>query len=277
MTDSVFERPASPAAIPTHLRDLAVQLALQAGELMLSRRAAGFSVSTKSSATDVVTDADHAVEQLLREELAQLRPEDSVLGEEGGERTRAGAEVRWVLDPIDGTVNYMLGLPQFAVSIAAQVAGRTVAGCVLNPSSGDLFSAALGDGAYLGARRLNGPRAVPLDQAVVATGFAYDAGRRARQGKAAGELLGHVGNLRRMGSAALDLCSLAAGWVDLYYEGPLGEWDFAAGLLIAEEAGVRTSGLAGRPAGTHLIAGGHPDVAPEFFDLLTELGVPEIG
>lgn len=277
MTDSAFERPVSHSATPAELRDLAVQLALRAGELMLSRRAAGFSVSTKSSATDVVTDVDHAVEQLLRDELARLRPADSVLGEEGGEQARAGAEVRWVLDPIDGTVNFMLGLPQFAVSIAAQMAGRTVAGCVLNPSSGDLFSAALGEGAFLGGRRLSGPRAVPLDQAVVATGFGYDAGRRARQGKAAGELLGRVGNLRRLGSAALDLCYLAAGWVDLYYEGPLGEWDFAAGLLIAEEAGVRTSGLGGRPAGPHLIAGGHPDAAPEFFDLLTELGVAEIG
>lgn len=277
MTDSVFERPSSHSATLAELRDLAVQLADRAGKLMLSRRAAGFSVSTKSSATDVVTDADHAVERLLRDELARWRPGDSVLGEEGGERSRAGAEVRWVLDPIDGTVNFMLGLPQFAVSIAAQVAGRTVAGCVLNPSSGDLFSAALGEGAYLGSRRLTGPRSVPLDQAVVATGFSYDAGRRARQGRAAGELLGHVGNLRRLGSAALDLCYLAAGWVDLYYEGPLGEWDFAAGLLIAEEAGVQTSGLADRPAGPQLVAGGHPDVAPKFFELLTDLGVAEIG
>lgn len=277
MTDSVFERPASRSATPTELRDLAVHLADRAGQLMLSRRVAGFSVSTKSSATDVVTDADHAVEQLLRNELARWRPEDSVLGEEGGERARAGAEVRWVLDPIDGTVNFMLGLPQFAVSIAAQVAGRTVAGCVLNPSSGDLFSAAVGEGAYLGSRRLTGPRSVPLDQAVVATGFSYDAGRRARQGRAAGELLGHVGNLRRSGSAALDLCYLAAGWVDLYYEGPLGEWDFAAGLLIAEEAGVQTSGLGDRPAGPQLVAGGHPDVAPKFFQLLTDLGIAEIG
>lgn len=284
MTDRVSELPHGGSASPVELRDLAVELAAKAGDLMLGRRAAGFSVSTKSSATDVVTDADRAVEQLLRDELARLRPADSVLGEEGGEQAgeqygeqaRADAPVRWVLDPIDGTVNFMLGLPQFSVSIAAQVAGRTVAGCVLNPSSGDLFSAALGEGAYLRGRRLSGPRAVPLDQAVVATGFGYDAARRARQGKAAGELLGHVGNLRRLGSAALDLCYLAAGWVDLYYEGPLGEWDFAAGLLIAQEAGVRTSGLRGRPPGTHLIAAAHPDLAEEFFTLLTDLGVADI-
>jgi myo-inositol-1(or 4)-monophosphatase len=258
---------------PAELADIARQLAGQAGELMLRGRAAGLSVSTKSSVTDVVTDVDRAVEQMLRAELARLRPADSVLGEEGGEHQQPGSAVRWVLDPIDGTVNFMLGLPQFAVSIAAQLHGRTVAGCVLNPSSGDEFSAILGRGAFLGNRRLTGPRSVPLDQAVVATGFGYDPGRRARQGALVGQLLAHVGNLRRLGSAALDLCSLAAGWVDLYFEGPLGEWDFAAGLLIATEAGVATSGLNGRPAGTSMVAGAHPERAGQFFDLLTELGV----
>jgi myo-inositol-1(or 4)-monophosphatase len=250
---------------------------------MLRHQAAGLSVSTKSSVTDVVTDADYAVEEFLRTALAQLRPADSILGEEGGEAeattqdAEAGSQVRWVLDPIDGTVNYMLGLPQFAVSIAAQVRGQTVAGCVLNPSSGDLFRAAAGHGAFLGDRRLSGPRSVPLEQAVLATGFSYDPARRARQGKAVGQLLGRVGNLRRLGSAALDLCALAAGWVDLYYEGPLGEWDFAAGLLIAAEAGVATSGLRGRPAGVEMVAGAHPDRAEEFFDLLTANGVADIG
>jgi myo-inositol-1(or 4)-monophosphatase len=266
---------------PVRLADLAVELAGQAGALMLRHQAAGLSVSTKSSVTDVVTDADHAVEEHLRTALAQLRPHDSILGEEGGERAGAaqlaGAPVRWVLDPIDGTVNYMLGLPQFAVSIAAQVQGRTVAGCVLNPSSGHVFRAAVGHGAFLGDRRLTGPRPAPLNEAVVATGFSYDPARRARQGEAVGQLLGRVGNLRRLGSAALDLCALAAGWVDLYYEGPLGEWDFAAGLLIASEAGVATSGLRGRPAGVEMVAGAHPERAEEFFDLLTAIGVADIG
>jgi myo-inositol-1(or 4)-monophosphatase len=270
---------------PDELRLLAVELAGQAGELMLARQAAGLSVASKSSPTDVVTDADHAVEELLRAELARRRPGDAILGEEGGEhraRDDRGAErsgnqpgpppVRWLLDPIDGTVNFMLGLPHFAVSIAAQLHGRTVAGCVLNPVSGDLFHATLGAGAFHGDRRLTGPRRVALAEAVVATGFGYDPALRARQGEIVGRLLARVGNLRRQGSAALDLCALAAGWVDLYYEGPLGEWDFAAGLLIAEEAGVRASGLYGRPPGTHLVAAGHPDQAEEFFALLTELG-----
>ena len=262
---------------PVRLADIAVELAGQAGALALRRQAAGLSVSSKSSVTDVVTDADRAVEEFLRTALARLRPADSVLGEEGGAAGHDGSPVRWLLDPIDGTVNFLLGLPYFAVSIAAQVHGRTVAGCVLNPSSGALFRAAAGHGAFLGDRRLTGPRSVPLEQAVLATGFNYDPALRARQGRVVGELLGRVGNLRRLGSAALDLCALAAGWIDLYYEGPLQEWDFAAGLLIATEAGVATSGLRGRPAGTHLVAGAHPERAVEFFELLTATGVAEIG
>jgi myo-inositol-1(or 4)-monophosphatase len=258
------------------LVELAVELAGRAGELMLRHRAAGLSVATKSSVTDLVTDADHAVEDFLRTALGRLRPADSILGEEGGAAGPGGSAVRWVLDPIDGTVNYLLGLPQFAVSIAAQVHGRTVAGCVLNPSSGEVFRAVLGHGAFLGEQRLTGPRSVPLEQAVVATGFSYDQARRARQGVAVGQLLARVGNLRRLGSAALDLCALAAGRVDMYYEGPLGEWDFAAGLLIATEAGVVTSGLRGRPAGSALVAGAHPDRAEEFFGLLTEIGVADL-
>jgi myo-inositol-1(or 4)-monophosphatase len=261
---------------PMHLSDIAVELAGRAGALAMRHQAAGLTVTSKSSVTDVVTDADRAVEEFLRTALAELRPMDSVLGEEAGAGGAAGSPVRWVLDPIDGTVNFMLGLPYFGVSIAAQVHGETVAGCVHNPATGELFRAAIGHGAFLGDRRLTGPRPVPLDQAVLATGFSYDPARRARQGRAVGELLATVGNLRRLGSAALDLCALAAGWVDLYYEGPLNEWDFAAGLLVATEAGVATSGLRGRPAGPQLVAGAHPRRAEEFFALLTAAGVAEI-
>ncbi|UQX86707.1 inositol monophosphatase [Jatrophihabitans telluris] len=254
------------------LRRIAVRLATKAGELVLAQRRAGFAVTTKSSATDVVTDVDRNSEQFLRAELARLRPGDAVLGEETGEVSGTDTGVRWVVDPIDGTVNFLLGLPQYAISIAAQIEGRTVAGCVHNPVSGDTFHAQLGGGAWLGHDRLSGPRSVPLAQAVVATGFGYDADYRARQGEIVGRLLGEIGNLRRLGSAALDLCALAAGWVDLYFEGPLGEWDFAAGLLIATEAGVSTSGLDGHPAGADFVAAGHPDAAPEFFAALQRLG-----
>ncbi|MDQ1736747.1 MAG: monophosphatase [Pseudonocardiales bacterium] len=268
------ERVSAPAEVPSpaELESLAIELAGRAGQLMLKRRAAGFEVDTKSSITDVVTDADRAVEAYLVTELGRLRPADGVFGEERGVSARSGSGVRWILDPIDGTVNFMLGLPQFAVSIAAEVNGAVVAGCVHNPVSGDFFHAASGQGAYLDQTRLTGPRAVPLDQAVVATGFGYDRAQRAAQGEVVGKLLARVGNLRRLGSAALDLCALAAGWIDLYYEGSLSEWDFAAGALIATEAGVSLSGPAGRPPGVAMIAGGHPERAAEFFALLDELG-----
>lgn len=274
---TAMETASTDSPDPAELAEIAVELAGRAGTLALRHQAAGLLVSTKSAVTDVVTDADRAVEEFLRTALGQLRPGDSILGEEGGAADQAGSQVRWLLDPIDGTVNFVLGLPYFSVSIAAQVEGRTVAACVLNPASGDVFHAAAGHGAYLGDRRLNGPRSVPLEQAVVATGFDYQAARRARQGRAAGELLAHVGNLRRLGSAALDLCALAAGWIDLYYEGPLNEWDFAAGLLIAAEAGVATSGLRGRPAGPEMIVGAHPECVEDFCELLTAIGVADIG
>ncbi|MCW2541709.1 MAG: Inositol-phosphate phosphatase [Frankiales bacterium] len=275
MTSAAIPDPAGLPPVQAELARLTRELAVAAGELALLRRSQGLDIDTKSSVTDVVTDADRAVEEYLISELHRLRPGDAVLGEEGGEQ-RTGSRVRWLLDPIDGTVNFMLGLPQFAVSIAAEVDGVTVAGCVHNPVSGATFHAELGGGAFLGDQQLTGPRSVPLAEAIVATGFGYDAGRRGRQGRVVGELLGQVGNLRRLGSASLDLCALAIGWVDLYYEGPLGPWDIAAGLLIAAEAGVQLSGLDGRPAGPWFVAGGHPDGAPEFFAVLTDLGAHRV-
>jgi myo-inositol-1(or 4)-monophosphatase len=258
-------------ALKTELRDIAIDLARRAGSLAMELRTADLIVDTKSSVTDVVTDADRAVEAFLISELSRLRPSDGIVGEERGQSATSNTGVRWVLDPIDGTVNFMLGFPFYAVSIAAEFDGVAIAGCVYGPAADQLFHAVAGEGAYLGEQRLRGPRSVPLDQSVVATGFGYDPGLRARQGKVVGELLARVGNLRRAGSAALDLCAIAAGWVDLYFEGPLNEWDIAAGALIAAEAGVQLSGLRGRPAGPKFIAGAHPDRAADFFGMLEEL------
>lgn len=260
------------AADPAELAGLAVELAREAGVLMLDRRSAGLAVSTKSSPTDVVTDADRAVEQFLGDELRRKRPGDAVLGEEGttgpddGSTARTG--VRWIIDPIDGTVNFMLGLPQFSVSIAAEVDGQVVAGCVHNPSSGALFHATLGGGAFLDGERLAGPRDVELGEAVVATGFAYDADKRAQQGAVLAQVVHRVGNIRRMGSAALDLCALAAGWVDAYYEATLHYWDYAAGALIAAEAGAAVRGLYGRPPGSDMLIAAHPSRIAEFAAML---------
>jgi myo-inositol-1(or 4)-monophosphatase len=179
--------------------------------------------------------------------------------------------VRWLLDPIDGTVNFVLGLPQYAISVAAEVDGTTVAGAVFNPAAGELYQARAGHGAFLGSRRLSGPRDVPLARAVVGTGFGYAAARRARQAPVVAALLPQVGDIRRLGSAALDLCAVAAGRLDAYYEAGLNPWDYAAGTLIAQEAGCAVSGLRGRPPEPRFVAAAGPSTAQAFFDLLERL------
>lgn len=262
---------------PAELAELAIELALGAAEVVRSARGRRLQIATKSTDTDLVTAADAASETWLRDQLARRRPHDTVLGEEGGEQ--AGADpgdavtgrVRWVVDPIDGTVNFVLGLPQYAVSVAAQVDGRTVAGAVCNPASGELFHARLGGGAYLGERRLSGPRDVPLSRAVVGTGFGYDARVRAAQAGVVARLLPRVADIRRMGAAALDLCAVAAGRLDAYFESGLHPWDYAAGVLVATEAGCRAGGLRGRPVGPHFAAVAGPGLAAEFTALLEQL------
>jgi myo-inositol-1(or 4)-monophosphatase len=214
------------------LEELAVDLAVGAADVVRGWTSRRYAVSSKSGATDLVTEADRACEQWLLDRLAVLRPDDSVLGEEGARRDGTSG-VRWVLDPIDGTVNFILGLPQYAVSVAAQVRGAVVAGAVCNPVSAEVFHASLGGGAFLDGRRLDGPRNVPLARAVVGTGFAYDPVLRARQAVVVAGLLPLVADIRRLGAASLDLCAVAAGRLDAYFEVGLNELDYAAGLLIA--------------------------------------------
>jgi myo-inositol-1(or 4)-monophosphatase len=249
------------------LEQLAVALAEGAAEVVRQRRHEQLSVAAKSTATDLVTEVDKATEQWLVEQLAVRRPHDAILGEEGGGRPGRNS-VRWLLDPIDGTVNFVLGIPMFAVSVAAEVSGVVVAGAVCNPTTGETFHAHLGGGAYLGSERLNGPRDVPLARAVVGTGFGYDASVRARQVAVLAPLLPQVADVRRLGAAALDLCFLAAGRLDAYFEAGLNPWDHAAGGLVAVEAGCATSGLRGRPPSGQLYAAAGAALAPAFFALL---------
>ncbi|GAB3142439.1 inositol monophosphatase family protein [Amycolatopsis stemonae] len=223
------------------LKSVATQVATEAAELVREAwagMAAGRSVAvgTKSGDTDVVTAVDHESERLVRARLAELRPGEPVLGEEGG--GAAGDGVTWVVDPIDGTVNFLYGLPWFAVSVAAQVAGESVAGAVVEPASGRVWSAARGQGAFLDGRRLAVSAPDRLDLTLVGTGFAYSAERRVRQARFGAELVGRVRDIRRNGAASLDLCAVAAGWLDAYVEHGLHRWDWAAGALIAAEAGA---------------------------------------
>jgi myo-inositol-1(or 4)-monophosphatase len=228
---------------PTDLLELAVRLVREAGELARTgRRRALSGIASKSTPTDIVTELDRATERLVSDGLRAARPDDEILGEESG--VSAGSSgVRWVLDPIDGTVNYVYGLPQYAVSLAAQVAGRTVAGVVRNPESGEEWTAVRGGGAWRAGERLRGSAVSTLDQALVGTGFAYDA---------------RVRDIRRFGAASLDLCFAAEGRLDAYYERGLQPWDLAAGALIAEEAGLLVTGLNGDPAGEAMAVAAPP-------------------
>jgi myo-inositol-1(or 4)-monophosphatase len=256
---------------------LAVDVAREAADLVARGRAsAGDSVDVKSSPVDVVTAVDRASERLITERLLAARPDDGLLGEEGTARTGTSG-VRWVVDPIDGTVNFLYDVPAYAVSIAAEVDGQAVAGAVLNVATGELFTAATGSGAFLSApghpepRRLTGSRPSSLAQTLVATGFGYREEQRRAQGAAVARLLPRVRDIRRFGSAALDLCAVAAGRVDAYYELDLNRWDHAAGALVAAEAGVTVTGLAGRPFAEPMAIAAASSVAEAFVDLVAEL------
>lgn len=225
---------------PLALRDVALDVAREAAALVRARGEGEVRVAaTKSSATDVVTEADRASEQLVTALLGAARPDDGLLGEEGAS-TAGASGVRWVVDPIDGTVNFLFGLPQYAVSLAAEVDGTAVAGVVVNAATGVTFDAALGHGARRdgGAIRVRGP--TPLGQRLVLTGFSYEAALRELQARALVRLLPRIRDVRRLGSCALDLCHVAEGAADGYVEEGVNLWDHAAGGLIAREAGART-------------------------------------
>lgn len=255
------------------LLDLAVLAARRAGTLLVERRPAdGPAVTaTKSSPTDVVTAMDMASERLIVETIREARPEDAILAEEGGGESGTTG-VRWLIDPIDGTVNYLYGLPEWAVSIAAEVDGQVAAGVVNIAPRAELFAAVRGGGAWLDGARLRCNDGVPLERALIATGFAYGAGRRARQAEVVRGVLPRARDIRRGGSCAVDLCSVACGRVDGYYEGGPQEWDLAAGVLIAREAGARVEGLGGRPPSDALTIAAAPDLFAPLHDLVASLG-----
>ncbi|MDD7931502.1 inositol monophosphatase family protein [Actinomycetospora straminea] len=227
---------------PVVLEELAVAVAAETAALALEvrERVVGRDrLGTKSSATDVVTEGDTACEALVRERLAAARPDDLVLGEEGGTSgSPAPGQVRWIVDPIDGTVNYTHGLPWFSVSLGAEVDGQVVAGAVVEPVSGRVWRAARGHGAHRDGEPLRVTTLEDLSLAVVGTGLGYDPGRRGRQAAVLARIAARIGDVRRTGCASLDLCAVAAGWLDGFYEHGLHPWDHAAGGLIAQEAGA---------------------------------------
>jgi myo-inositol-1(or 4)-monophosphatase len=268
---------------------VATGAAREAGELLALPGGRVLVAATKSSPTDVVTEMDRRSEELIRARILAGRPGDAILGEEGGQTgDTAGAPVRWVIDPLDGTVNYLYGLPDWAVSIAAEVAGEVVAGAVFVPSRGELFTATRGGGGWLesvgagragraGRVRLRCRPGVPLDQALVATGFGYRAARRKVQGEVVAALLPRVRDIRRAGVASADLCSVAAGRLDAFYERGLNYWDYAAGALIAAEAGAVVGGLHGAPPSTSMTVAAGPGLFPALAEALADLDAERDG
>ena len=256
---------------------IARDTALAAGALALQRREEGVSVAaTKSAPIDIVTQADRDTEELIRSLLSDARPDDGFLGEEsGGGGGTSG--LTWVVDPIDGTVNYLYGIPSWAVSIAV-VEGdpdpstwRALAGCVLNPVTQEVYTARAGGGARLGEREVRATSGVALDRALVATGFAYSLESREPQIEMAAEMLRRTRDLRRIGSAALDLCGVADGRLDAFYEWGLHPWDHAAGALIAQESGAAVVGRNGAPGSRDLLVAAAPELADEIVTLITAL------
>ncbi|MEU8686519.1 inositol monophosphatase family protein [Streptomyces sp. NPDC048611] len=252
--------------------DLALEAARRAGALLRDGRPADLGVAaTKSSPIDVVTEMDIASEKLITGFLGERRPDDGFLGEEGAS-TVGTSGVRWVVDPVDGTVNYLYGLPSWSVSIAAEKDGEVVVGVVAAPMRQETYHAVLGRGAFNNGEPVRHRPAPPLSQALLGTGFSYQAERRAAQAEVLRTLLPQVRDIRRGGSAAIDLCDVACGRLDAYYERGLNPWDMAAGDLIAREAGALTGGRPGRAVSGELVLAASPGVFAQLQPLLDELG-----
>ncbi|MCU1635583.1 MAG: inositol monophosphatase [Cryobacterium sp.] len=271
------------AQAQTDLLTLAQATAVAAGELALLRRSEGVEVAaSKSAPEDIVTHADRETEGLIRRMLAQARPDDGFLGEES-DPTPGSSGLTWVVDPIDGTVNFLYGIPAWAISIAVvegdpdPATWNTLAGVVLNPVTGEMFTASAGGGSFLGSERLAVKTDVELPLALLGTGFSYSASRRVRQARVVEGLIGRVRDIRRIGSAALDLCSVAAGRLDLYYERGLNPWDQAAGALIAREAGARVGAFGDQREGSDLLIAGVPGVYSAIEPILSGLFAEHMG
>jgi myo-inositol-1(or 4)-monophosphatase len=253
------------------LRDLAVDVATRAGELLLNHRPRGpIDAGTKSSPTDLVTVMDTKSETEIRSWIREARPDDTVLGEEGGEEDGA-SDICWVVDPIDGTVNYRYHLPHWSVSVAVEVQRVPTVGVVVDPSYGETWVGMRGAGATCNGEPVACSSETRLEQALFATGFAYDASLRARQAEVLQAVLPRVRDIRRFGSAAIDLCWTAAGRYDGYFERGPQRWDWTAGALIAREAGVQVGGLHGQPESPRFVLAAPPPLFVAMHDLLAPL------
>ncbi|WP_353808511.1 inositol monophosphatase family protein [Agromyces sp. SYSU T00194] len=259
------------------LLEIAATVARRAGAFAVDRRSHGVSVAeTKSSPIDIVTQVDRDTETFIRSALAEYRPADGFFGEEG-DADAGSSGLTWVVDPIDGTVNFLYDIPAWAVSVAVvegdvdPATWNVLAGAVMNPVTGEVYTAAAGEGAWLGDRPLRVNDGVRLDRALVATGFSYLRERKERQGRVVAGLVPRIRDLRRIGSAALDLSTVGSGRLDAFYEAGLNPWDHAAGGLVAREAGARMGGLGGAPAGADMLIAAPPSLFDDLARAIDEL------
>jgi myo-inositol-1(or 4)-monophosphatase len=263
------------AVDPIELLALAEHLAADAAALLVDGLGrARAAVDTKSTGTDMVTEMDRASERLIVEGLRAARPDDGILGEEGTDDAGTTG-VRWVVDPLDGTTNYLYAHAGFAVSIGVQVDGATVAGVVNDPLHADVFTATLGGGAYRNGRPIVASAETDLSRALVATGFSYRPERREVQAAVLTRILPKVRDIRRMGAASVDLCSVAHGRADAYYERGLQPWDHVAGALVAREAGALVGHLNGGPEDDDFVLAAPPALYEPLRALLAEAGAAD--
>jgi len=254
-------------SVVSQLHDLAIEAATRAGS-MLMNRPTDLEVASKSSPTDVVTIMDKNAERLLENFLLGARPDDGILGEEGASSAGTSGVV-WVVDPLDGTVNYLYDLPGWAVSVAAKFEGVTVAGCVYAPSIKRTWSAGRGMGAWLNGAVIFCNDPVQFESSLISTGFSYSAQERSTQGAVVQKLIPKIRDIRRGGAAAVDLCYVACGSLDGYFERGLHPWDIAAGELIVREAGGVVSNLTGGEANREMTVAGGPHIHGRLLDFLT--------
>jgi myo-inositol-1(or 4)-monophosphatase len=258
-------RDGAAAPEPAELAGIAERAARAAAGLVESAYGTADPVGRKSSPTDVVTQTDLSAEQLVRQVLHEATPSAGILGEEEG-TTAAAARVQWVVDPLDGTINFLYAVPLFAVSVAAAVDGEVVAGVVIDVLRDEVFSAHIGGGAFRDGSPIRVSDCASLGQALVATGFSYHAERRAQQGEVAHRLLSQARDIRCFGSAALELCWVACGRLDGYFQRETELWDRAAGALIAREAGAGV--VLPAPENDDLVIAASPGVFDELWSVV---------
>jgi len=252
--------------VSAELLKLAESVARAAGSHLMNRPSS-FTFTEKSSVVDFATQMDQQSEELIVKQILAVRADDGIIAEEGAAKPSKSG-ITWVIDPLDGTVNYLYGLPGWNVSIAAKDEDGVLVGVVYAPSINGFWSAIRGEGAKYNGNKIKCNDPVTLDKSLLATGFAYDLNLRVSQGDTMAKLLPKIRDLRRNGAAAVDLCYVAMGAIDGYFEGSLKEWDYAAGGLIATEAGAVISGRGGKAADSDLVVCAGPALHAQLLPLI---------